>query len=86
VSEFLNKQDGGGNNEPRLDAVDEVDSQMGATPYGQINSDLGALGNELGGFGKAVKLMKTPKDESSTNNPVAAVQNNRKANADIMNT
>merc|ERR1719350_264219 len=62
VSDFLNKQAAasatGPTTEHSLDAVDEVDSQMGATPFGQVDHGLAS-------FGKAVqttKLTKTPQD------------------------
>lgn len=61
VSDFLNKQAAasatGPTDEHRLAAVDEVDSQMGATPFGHDNG--------LASFGKAVqttKLTKTPQE------------------------
>lgn len=63
VEDFLMKQDGPtvdnttvNNDQAQLDAVSEVDSQVGATPFNQItNADLASFGN-------SVKVIKTPRD------------------------
>lgn len=66
VSDFLNKQaaaavaDAHGAEQHRLDAVDEVDSQMGATPFGEINNEPASFGKAA----KATKLTKTPRETS----------------------
>lgn len=72
IKEFLSKQDSAkgpkstvANDQYLLDAVDEVDSQMGATPFNQLtNADLAS-------FGHTVKVIKTPRDGAAMQQQVA---------------
>lgn len=77
VSEFLNKQDG---NQEQLDAVSEVDSQMGATPFNQVNQ-------EHASFGKSAKRLKTPREQSAQQiQPAQLVKEEEAAMGHLTNT